>query len=140
MRAELDGRAPGVMTQAGVGSNPTVRAKDNNMEKLYIVVRRDLPAGAQASQCCHALRQFSDKHPELDRQWHAAGGNIVLLSIESELELAALIGKASEHNVSWADFHEADFGGELTAAAFAASARRLVSSLPLALREFSRAA
>jgi hypothetical protein len=106
------------------------------MDRLYIVVRRDLPAGVQASQCCHAEREFAHHHPELDRQWHAAGGNIVLLSCANEEELYELIGGASIKNISHAHFCEADLGGALTAAAFASSARRLLSSLPLAMREF----
>lgn len=110
------------------------------MEKLYIVVRRDLPAGDQAAQCCHALRAFADRHPELDRQWHERGGNIVLLSVANLTELRELVSRAQPLNISHAEFHEVDFANELTAAAFAASARRLVSSLPLALREFCSAA
>lgn len=110
------------------------------MDRLHVVVRRDLPAGAQAAQLFHAGRAFAAEHPELDRQWYAHGGNIVLLSVAGQTELAALIERARALNISCAAFHEADFGGELTAAAFAASARRLLSSLPLALREYARSA
>jgi len=110
------------------------------MDRLYIVVRRDLPAGAQASQCCHALRAFAEAHPELDQQWHAAGGNIVLLSVAGRVDLERLLDRATAAHVSSAVFHEVDFGDELTAAAFPAAARRILSSLPLALREYSRAA
>lgn len=110
------------------------------MDKLYIVVRRDLPAGDQAAQCCHALRTFAARHPELDRQWHERGGNIVLLSVANRAELVELLSRATATNVSHAEFYEADLGNELTSAAFAASARRLLSSLPLALREYCSAA
>lgn len=110
------------------------------MEKLYIVVRQDLPAGAQAAQCCHALRAFAHAHPDLDRQWHESGGNIVILSVPNRVELADLTARAQALHISTAEFHESDLGDELTAAAFAASARKLLSSLPLGFREFCRAA
>lgn len=110
------------------------------MDRLYLVTRRDLPAGAQAAQCCHALRAFAELHPDLDRQWHEHGGNIVLLSVGTEAELVQLLEAATAQHISLAFFHEADFGGALTATAFSAAARRLLSGLPLALREFRSAA
>ncbi len=105
------------------------------MEKLYIVVRADLPPGAQIAQSCHALRAFVEKYPGLDRQWHDTGGNLVCLSIEDERELQSLLADAiygDEIACAW--FCEQDLGGQLTAIALDSRARRLVSNLPLALR------
>ena len=38
-------------------------------DKLYVITRSDLNFGQQASQLCHALRQFSNDHPEIDKEW-----------------------------------------------------------------------
>jgi hypothetical protein len=54
------------------------------MTKLYIIVRADLPAGAQCAQSCHALRAFIDAYPALDQAWHSGSNNIVILQTPSE--------------------------------------------------------
>jgi hypothetical protein len=38
--------------------------------KLYIITRRDLSAGAQCAQACHALSTFAREHPEAHKSWH----------------------------------------------------------------------
>lgn len=110
------------------------------MERLYVVVRSDLPAGAQIAQSCHALRAFVEAHPDLDRAWHAAGGNLVCLSVPCELDLLELLGQARREGLRFAWFDEVDFGSSLTAIALEAKAKRLLRPLPLALREFRPAA
>lgn len=105
------------------------------MDRLYIVTRADLPAGAQIAQSCHALRAFVEAHPEIDRAWHTAGGNLVCLSVADERDLSELLADAMHGELlAVAGFWEQDFDGELTAIALEGRARRLVSSLPLALR------
>jgi hypothetical protein len=108
------------------------------MERLYIVVRRDLPAGAQAAQSCHALRAFVGAHPDLDRAWHEAGGNLVCLSATDERALEGLLAEAS--GLATAAFREQDLGGELTAIALEARAKKILRPLPLALCEYARSA
>ena len=110
------------------------------MDRLYVVVRDDLPAGAQACQAVHAADAFAAEQPELTAAWRRHGGNLVLLSVPDEQALGKLMEAAGSASVSHAAFYETDFGNELTAVALAASARRLVSGLPLALRRFARAA
>lgn len=103
------------------------------MERLYIVTRADLPAGAQIAQSCHALRAFVESHPELDRAWHAAGGNLVCLSVTDEQELHTILVAAQGRQYATASFHENDFGGALTAVALEARAKPLLRPLRLAL-------
>lgn len=38
--------------------------------KLYIVTRQDLPAGAQCAQACHGISTFAVEHPEEHSAWH----------------------------------------------------------------------
>ncbi len=104
------------------------------MERLYVVTREDLPPGLQLAQSCHAVSQFSDNYPELYREWLHGANNIVCLAVPDEPALQALIGRAREKSPT-SFFIEPDLGGELTAIALGDAAKRLVSRLPLALRE-----
>ncbi len=104
------------------------------MQKLYIVVRRDLAPGAQCAQACHAMSAFADAFPDAHRQWHRDGQNLVVVTVADETELAQLETKARGLALEFAAFHEPDFADEMTAVALAGDARALVSSLPLALR------
>lgn len=102
------------------------------MKKLYVIVRADLPAGAQLAQSVHAAIAFAIEHRERTRGWHADSNNLVVLAVPDEVALSALSASAAE--LDHVEFREPDFGGELTAIALGAGAERLVSSLPLALR------
>ena len=110
------------------------------MERLYVIVRSDLPPGAQLAQSCHALSAFACAHPDLHREWHTGGQNLVVLAIRDKFTLAGLLYDAANSGVEHARFHEPDFGNELTAIALGANARRLVASLPLALKTPKQAA
>lgn len=113
----------------------TSRAREVNMDRLYIVVRADLAPGAQIAQSCHALRAFVEAYPELDRAWHAAGGNLVVLSVPEERDLAELyVWATGAEELAGAWFREEDFGDELTAIALEGRAKPLLRALPLALR------
>lgn len=105
------------------------------MERLYVVIRSDLPAGAIASQACHAVSEFATLFPELHGLWHRGEKNIVLLSIAGETELVALRMRIAEHAIPCVSVQEPDLGWASTAIAFHGQGSKLVSSLPLALRE-----
>lgn len=104
------------------------------MEKLYIIVRNDIPPGLQIAQACHAQREFAAEYPDLDREWHEKHRNIVVLQIPDLRELAALANECERLNIPTSRFLEPDLDNELTAIALAPTCVRLVSSLPLALR------
>lgn len=106
-------------------------------DRLYIVVRADLPAGLQVAQAIHAAFQFSQQHPDLVRPWHQDSQYLVVLAAPSEHALRALSAKAMQRGLPHSTWTEPDLGDEATAIAFAPgeAARRLCSSLPLAMRE-----
>lgn len=105
------------------------------MEKMYVIVRSDLPAGALCAQACHGLRAFIAAHPEVDRRWYEESNNLVILEIPDEAALEQLASRCEDAGTPYARFHEPDFGDTLTAVAIAPTGWRLVSSLPLALRD-----
>jgi len=106
------------------------------MERLYIVTRADLAPGARCAQACHTLRAFVDAHAEIDRAWFGASNNLVVLEAPNEAALVALAARASALGVATATFREPDYGDAVTGVALGPceGSRRLVSSLPLALR------
>lgn len=97
--------------------------------KQYIVVRADLPDGAQAVQACHAMKRFTLEHHKC-----AEIENLALLSVPSERALLDLLRRAEDAGVAISAFYEPDFGDELTAIGLGTNAGKLVSCLPLALR------
>ncbi len=110
------------------------------MERLYLVVRADLPPGDQATQAAHALSAFAVEYPDEHRAWHTAGKNLILLATTDRFTLAALLYDAAKAGIPNAKFYEPDIADELTAIALGADARKMVSSLPLALKVSKRAA
>jgi len=105
--------------------------------KLYIITRRDLEPGAQAAQSTHVAIQFSLTYPELTREWSDASNNIALLAAPNEEALAQIFECALKlDDVRAAIFRETDLGDQVTAIAlYGDIVRRMVSSLPLALKQ-----
>ncbi len=73
-------------------------------EKLYIIVRADLPAGLQISQSVHAARQFAACHPETERRWFTESNNVVILSVPDEAALDALRARAETEGIEHTAF------------------------------------
>lgn len=105
------------------------------MNKMYVIVRNDLEPGLQAAQACHALRLFVEEHKLEENQWFRYSNNIVVLQVPSKEELVALAYKATCDDTPCSIFREPDVNDEPTAIALMGrQAKKLVSSLPLALR------
>lgn len=95
--------------------------------KLYVVVRSDLSHGQQAVQACHAIRAFTQEHPE-DRS-----DTIVLLAVPDEDSLCSVFRDAERLGADVEIFREPDIGDQATAVAISCEGRRSCRSLPLAL-------
>ena len=104
------------------------------MDRLTIIIRQDLPAGAQLAQACHAVAEFGVHHPDGFRAWATNDRNIVCLAAPDEDALAALADAAESLGLACSRFHEPDLAGSLTALALGDGARQLTSCMPLALR------
>jgi peptidyl-tRNA hydrolase len=105
-------------------------------DKLYLVVRSDLPLGSQAAQLCHAQTEFSIAHPELYREWHNVSNYICLLAVDSEDKLKSILDKADKKEIKSAYFLESDLDNSLTAIALAPGtpSRKLLSNTKLAFK------
>lgn len=108
-------------------------------DKLFLITRRDISPGYQAVQSCHALRQFTAEHPDVDLEWFNQSNYLALLSVADEVALMKLITKASDAGLRWSAFREPDVGGKITAIAIEPhpTAAQLCKNLPLALKELT---
>ncbi len=101
--------------------------------KLHLVTRADLSPGQQAVQAAHALREFSQHHPEEDRQWYEKSNTLALLAAKDERALLRLLSEAQARGIPCSGFREPDRDDELTAVAVGPTGKRLCRRFPLAL-------
>lgn len=106
-------------------------------DKLYLITRRDISPGYQAVQSCHALRQFTEEHPEIDKEWFTRSNYLCLLSAKNEEELYSFICRAKDNNIRVSIFREPDIGNQITAIALepGEKSKQLTSGLKLALKD-----
>ena len=105
--------------------------RDN--QKLYILVRADIPVGYRVAQSVHAAFGFATEHPEATDEWMIRSQHICCLEIDGLTELESYADLAEHYGVRFSTFHEPDLNDELTAIALEASdmARYLCQNLRL---------
>lgn len=105
-------------------------------DKLYVIVRADLPPGLQIAQAIHAQREYAAQHAESERAWYRASNTVAVLAVADELHLRRLIAQAGFEGAKTAVFHEPDRADEMTAAVVEPGplGHRLCRKLPLALQ------
>lgn len=107
------------------------------MDRLYIVVRGDLPPGLQAAQAVHAAFQFYQAHPEITEKWLVDSNYLVILAVPDEDTLIRLYTEANMgRDLRALMVREPDLGDEATAVALepGEGSQALCAQLPLALR------
>lgn len=110
---------------------------ENEEEKLYVVARADLAPGVLLAQACHAAIAYGFRHPEEAAAWFWDSNNLVILECPDEARLLRLCELAKASRIPYLLFKEPALDMHATAAAFGGGIRKLVSSLPLALRDRS---
>jgi hypothetical protein len=88
-------------------------------------------------QSTHSAVQFIFEHPKISQIWFK-DPYLAQLSVENEFELEKLIAKLEKSKIKYSVFREPDLDNQITAIAIEPSekTRRLVSHLPLMLKEF----
>ncbi len=107
------------------------------IDKLYIIVRKDISAGDILAQACHCAIEFSLEHHLITKSWHDISNYIVILEIQNEIELINLIQKASDKKINFSLFREPDMDNQITAIALAPGidSKKLCSNLSLAFKK-----
>jgi peptidyl-tRNA hydrolase len=105
-------------------------------ERLYVVVRSDLSSGDQLCQAVHAAVAWCMRYPGIAARWYDRSNYLVILSVPDEAELRA------RENLLDGNFGlrtmlvtEPDLADQATAFAVEHRAQKLLSSLPLAMKE-----
>lgn len=84
------------------------------------------------------MAQFIFEHPEISHLWFK-DPYLAQLSVENEADLKTLISKLQKSKIKFSVFRESDIDNQITAIAIEPSdkTRRLVSNLPLMLKEYN---
>ena len=105
-------------------------------ERLYLVVRSDLPPGLQMSQVVHAMVAFDRAHPGISEAWQDSSNTISILSVPNEASLRKLADEIDcSGDAPWVPFYEPDLAGSMTALALGPgyTSQRMVRGLLPAL-------
>ncbi len=84
------------------------------MQKLFILVRADLPTGLQIAQAIHAAVQWI-MEDELSALWHKNSNNVVVKHVPDEATLLELAAKGEARRCVVEAFKEPDLAGATTA-------------------------
>jgi peptidyl-tRNA hydrolase len=105
-------------------------------DKLYVVVRNDLPPGVQLAQAIHAKDEFSMKFPDVNKAWYEQSNYICVLQVADEDSLSELESRATRLGIKYAYFCEPDRDHETTAIALEPgdATKELCKELDLALK------
>lgn len=104
------------------------------MQKLFIVVREDLPIGLQMAQAIHAAVQWV-LEDEFSTHWYKHSNNVVVKHVPDEAALLELVAKAETRRLVVEAFQEPDLAGATTAVAIVGTgANALLRELPLAFQ------
>lgn len=101
-------------------------------EKLYIIVRKDLPYGAQFAQAIHAVAEFAIEYNDLYREWHSTTNTVVVLSVKDETELLKIQQLSIENGIAHSLFREPDYSGSATSIALKSKKIKFLNRLKLA--------
>lgn len=107
-------------------------------EKLYILTRRDMSNGNQATQAAHAAFSYACKYPEETKKWHDESNYLIFLSVKDQEELLDYYDRALQLGLKQVIINEPDWEGQpYTALVIEPGLRtsELCANLPLALRE-----
>lgn len=102
------------------------------VERLYLVVRADLPVGLQMAQVTHAHRAFVHEHSTLEEAWYRSSNTVAVLAARDEQHLLTLRERALRAGIPCAAFREPDLDDAMTALALAPAAKRLCRGLAVA--------
>lgn len=101
---------------------------------MYLVTRADLTPGQQIAQTIHGYREFIQRYPEIDQEWHKTSNYVCVLEVPNEDALVDLLSEALERQIKVASFQEPDLANQLTCICLEPSdaSKRLTGSLRLA--------
>jgi len=94
----------------------------------------------QSAQSAHCAIQFVMDHSTISSEWFKKSNYLVLLSVQNEQELLSFVEKFNKNGIVFSCFYEPDLDNQLTSISFLSDdiSRKLVSNLPLLLKEYNK--
>ena len=83
------------------------------MDKMYVLIRKNLSKSQQAVQGGHAVAEYILNNPEC--VW--SNGTLVYLAVKDEEELISWSNILKSENINYSLFREPDIGNQITAIA-----------------------
>lgn len=106
---------------------------------MYVITRRDLTPGQQATQAVHAAFDFAISYPEISAKWRDESHFLVVLAAADQAELLHHTSLAWDRGLRYSLFTEPDMpvGEQITALVIepGTETSRLCSNLPLCLKQ-----
>ena len=111
--------------------------KDKQVNKLMVIVRKDIPNGLMIAQAGHSIVEFSKKFNNLYNDWHNNSNYLIVLEINDEERLQRLFYKLQDNGANVVAFYEPDIDNQLTSICYYGTPemRKLTQNLDLALEE-----
>lgn len=97
------------------------------MNKLYVLVRKDMKPQYQAVQAGHAVAEYLLKCPQV--VWD--NGTLVYLGVKNQFQLKRWATKLKDNYIFCAEFREPDMNNEVTAIATVTNDHKIFKSLQL---------
>ena len=82
------------------------------MNKLYILIRKDLGYSYGSVQAGHAVAEWMLRYGQIAQEW--GNGTLVYLAVEDEQDLILWSEKLNRRGMQWAGFNEPDMEGKMT--------------------------
>ena len=89
------------------------------MEKMYVLLRKDLDPVYRMVQGTHAVAEFILRHPDCAAEWN--NGYLIFTETNNQSSLSDWCYRLTVANIDHEQFYEPDLGHELTAVAFLAT-------------------
>ena len=111
--------------------------KDKQVNKLMVIVRKDIPNGLMIAQAGHSIVEFSKEFNDLYNDWHNNSNYLIVLEIDNEKELKDLYNKLKWHGAHVVAFYEPDIDNQMTSICYYGTPemRKHTQKLDLALSE-----
>ena len=85
------------------------------MNKLYVLVRKDLSYSYRSVQAGHAVAEWLLQHGQVTKEWE--NGTLIYLDVENEQELILWTERLDRRDMQCTVFREPDIGNQMTAIA-----------------------
>lgn len=86
------------------------------MDKMYVIVRKDLSTAYRCVQGAHALAQYAFEYPRSFKAWN--NEILIFLELPTLISMKSFEKKLKDNGIQFTQFREPDLDNQLTALSF----------------------